>query len=61
MQGFNPDTGAVVRTIGEKGTEKGQVVSPFGVCCSADGVLFVTEEGNNRIQAFPLVQEKAVA
>ena len=61
VQVFNADTGALVRTIGttgQAGDAMGQLNRPSGVAVhpGAEGamLLFVTENGNNRVQVFAL-------
>ena len=58
VQVFDADTGALVRTIGQDGEALGQLNHPTAVTVhpGADGemILFVTEYGNNRVQAFVL-------
>ena len=48
---FRPD-GSWVRSIGRAGCRNGQLVRPHGLAIRDDGVLFVADTGNQRIQAF---------
>ena len=62
VQVFRHDKGMFVAVLGGvvagQGARVGQLNNPQGVCCSQDGVLYVAEFENNRIHAFPVVQEQ---
>jgi DNA-binding beta-propeller fold protein YncE/cbb3-type cytochrome oxidase subunit 3 len=59
--GADPETGAVqvfdadgrfLAEWGERGTEPGQMNSPFGIGLDPDGTLLIAEFGGNRVQRF---------
>ena len=61
IQVLQPDTGLFVAVIGEGaglGAGVGHFNQPQGICCSEDGVLYVAEYGNDRVQAFSVVQQQ---
>ena len=47
----------LIRTIGSKGTGRGQFSTPTGVAISPDGELYVSECGNSRVQVLTLQGE----
>lgn len=48
---FDP-SGKVVTTLGEKGSDKGQLRGPLGLGIGPQGRIFVADSGNRRIQVF---------
>ena len=44
--------GTLIRTWGVLGSEPGQLLDPYGVAVGADGNIWVSEYGNNRVQVF---------
>jgi sugar lactone lactonase YvrE len=48
---YNP-AGALLRTIGTRGSAAGQLESPTGVLVTAGGEVLVADQGNDRIQVF---------
>ena len=52
MQVFRQDTLAYVRQFGSQGTEDGQFQCPAGVCLGSDGMVYVTDSSNHRVQVF---------
>ena len=49
---INPSTGRLVRTIGSYGTEPGQFLLPLGLAANQQGVIFVSDTTNNKIEKF---------
>ena len=47
-----PNIVAPVAEFGEYGKDPGQLIDPLGAAIRADGRLFVSDSGNNRIQVF---------
>jgi sugar lactone lactonase YvrE len=58
LKAFTRD-GAALAIVGGMGTADGRFYFPSDVACGADGALYVTERGGDRIQAFQVetVQE----
>ena len=55
VQVYKRESGTHVKTIGTAGTfgnKDGQFDSPRGVCCTADGLLYVADWGNHCVQVF---------
>jgi hypothetical protein len=48
---FSPD-GRHLQTWGESGTGPGQFYIPHNICCDADGLVYVADRENHRIQVF---------
>jgi RHS repeat-associated protein len=44
--------GTLIRNWGTTGSEKGQLKDPYGVAVGAEGNVWVSEYGNNRVQVF---------
>ncbi len=51
---YGPD-GKLLREWGERGTQDGQFQLPGSVALGADGLLYVPDQGNSRIQKFTTV------
>lgn len=51
--------GAITGTFGAKGKAPGQLLSPFGIA-AAGNVVYVTEEGNRRLQSFTVTNQNKV-
>ncbi len=49
---INPGTGQLERTIGSYGTGNGQFALPLGLAVSPQGIIFVSDSTNHRIQKF---------
>src|SRR5262249_21039956 len=54
-------TRAVVQTVGQKGTGPGQFTEPSGVWESPQGVLFVADIGNGRVQSLKAADGTPIA
>ena len=52
VQVFDPASGRLIQTIGHRGTGPGEFNLPLQATVTADGMLFVVDKGNFRIQAF---------
>lgn len=48
---FSPD-GLLLFTWGMSGTEPGQFNLPHNICCDADGLVYVADRENHRVQVF---------
>jgi sugar lactone lactonase YvrE len=46
------DTGNPLVTIGSSGSRNGQFDDPAGIAISSNGIIFVADAGNHRVQAF---------
>jgi DNA-binding beta-propeller fold protein YncE len=44
--------GEILDEWGGEGSEPGQFLSPTGVAVSEDGLVYIADSGNNRIQVF---------
>lgn len=49
---LDPESGALIRTIGERGSEPGQMLFPNGLAIDAEGRILVTDMLNCRVQVF---------
>jgi len=52
VQVFDPHSGRLLQTIGHRGTGPGEFNLPLQATVSSDGMLFVVDKGNFRVQAF---------
>lgn len=52
VQVFDPRSGALLQTIGTRGTGNGQFNLPLQAATAADGSLYVVDGGNFRVQGF---------
>ena len=48
---MNPDL-TFSRSFGSKGSGNGQFKSPYDIAIDSEGLVYVTDYGNNRIQKF---------
>ncbi|MGN6588618.1 MAG: hypothetical protein ACTHKT_14290, partial [Solirubrobacterales bacterium] len=48
---FSP-TGELIRLVGERGSEEGQLQEPIGIATDSAGNVWVSDTGNNRIEEF---------
>ena len=46
------DTGAILSSIGSKGSKKGQLDSPSGIAIANNGDIYIADPGNNWVQVF---------
>jgi DNA-binding beta-propeller fold protein YncE len=51
IQKFSSD-GTFITAWGSEGTGNGQFSSPYGIAIDSAGNVYVSEEGNDRIQVF---------
>ena len=49
--------GQLIRFWGQSGSEPGQLQYPYDLAFNKDGVLYVIENGNNRVQKFTTTGE----
>ena len=49
---LDPQTGALIKTVGTRGGENGQFNLPLQISSSIDGSVYVVDKGNFRIQVF---------
>ncbi len=49
---FDAQSGELLATIGQRGTEPGNFNLPLQVATAADGTVYVVDKGNFRVQAF---------
>lgn len=52
VQVFDPQSGALLQTIGTRGEGKGQFNLPLQAATGPDGTLYVVDGGNFRVEAF---------
>ncbi len=45
-------SGVFLKKFGKKGTGKGELDRPSGICISPEGYLIVVDFGNDRVQVF---------
>jgi DNA-binding beta-propeller fold protein YncE len=52
VQVYEGTTGKVLRTMGEKGSNDGQMLFPRGIAANEDAELYVCDQGNHRVLVF---------